>query len=151
MWTCNDDSKRIIDPDASGLEAAESQASLTGMELPLNILLDQAVTRAMESLGVEKPSQSVPKLGARWHAGKVMLHPSDSSLQPKEVPMDVFFHKIVMMRNNLRVMEQKINANEKLSDADKVELQAYLTRCYGSMTTFNILFKDREDFFSGAA
>ncbi|HNF00747.1 MAG TPA: hypothetical protein PLH62_00065, partial [Ferruginibacter sp.] len=83
-------------------------------------------------------SEIVP-LGERWIGGTMILQPADKSLKPKEIPVDDFFHKIVMLRDRLRVLEQNINSHKKLSDEDKVNLQQYITRCYGSLTTFNVL------------
>lgn len=142
-----DDGKRTIAPEPSGLEPAEPQAAVRGLEMPLAQFVQQAVDATIDKLGLEKPDLFVEQLGLRWHKGKAVLHPSDPTLQTKEVPLDVFFHKIVMVRNNLRVLEQKINAHEKLSDGEKVEMQQYITRSYGSLTTFNILFKEKEDQF----
>ncbi len=142
-----EEGQRTVAPDTSGLQPAEAHAALSGLELPLSQIIDQTVSAAIRELGLASPDAEVEQLGARWHAGRVALHPADSALQPKEVPMEAFFHKIVMMRNNLRVLEQKINGHEKLNDGEKVEMQQYITRCYGSMTTFNILFKDKADQF----
>ncbi|MFM2135916.1 MAG: hypothetical protein RL021_1316 [Bacteroidota bacterium] len=89
------------------------------------------------------------ELGNRWTGGKMILQPGDSTLKAKEVPIDVFFNKIVMLRDRLRVLEQRINAHEKLSEEDKVNIQQYITRCYGSLTTFNVLFKYQTDGFTG--
>ena len=92
-------------------------------------------------------SEVIP-LGDKWKNGLMILKPDDASLKPKEIPIDTFFHKIVMVRDRLRVMEQRINASH-LSDEDKVNLQQYITRIYGSLTTFNVLFRNKEDQFVG--
>lgn len=88
-------------------------------------------------------------LGDRWIKGMMLLQPADKSLKPKEIPIDDFFHKIVMLRDRLRVLEQNINSNKSMSDEEKVNIQQYITRCYGSLTTFNVLFKNKEHWFVG--
>lgn len=88
-------------------------------------------------------------LGDRWVKGMMLLQPADKSLKPKEIPIEDFFHKIVMLRDRLRVLEQNINSSKNLSDEEKVNIQQYITRCYGSLTTFNVLFKDKEHWFVG--
>lgn len=93
-------------------------------------------------------SEVVP-LGDRWIGGKIVMHPGNTGLQSKELPIDIFFNKIIMLRDRLRVMEQRINSHDKLSEEDKINLQQYLTRIYGSLTTFNVLFKEKEHQFVG--
>ena len=88
-------------------------------------------------------------LGDKWADGIMILKPGDESLKSKEIPIETFFHKIVMVRDRLRVMEQRINSSKVLTDEDKVNLQQYITRIYGSLTTFNVLFKYKEDHFTG--
>ena len=139
--------KRAVAPEPSGLEPAEPQLSASGLKLPLKQFVEETVAAALDKLGLGKPDAVVEKLGVRWHGGKLVLHSSDPALQTKEVPLETFFHKIVMVRNNLRVLEQKINAHEKLTDGEKVEMQQYITKSYGSLTTFNVLFKEMEDQF----
>ncbi len=93
-------------------------------------------------------TQLIP-LGGKWEGGTMILKPRDESLKSKEIPIETFFHKIVMTRDRLRVMEQRINAHKGLSPEDKVSLQQYITRIYGSLTTFNVLFDSRDHQFRG--
>lgn len=93
-------------------------------------------------------TETVP-LGDKWIKGMMLLQPADKSLKPKEIPIEDFFHKVVMLRDRLRVLEQNINSSKTLTDEEKVNLQQYITRCYGSLTTFNVLFRNKEQYFVG--
>lgn len=88
-------------------------------------------------------------IGQRWAGGRVVLHPRDTDLSPKEISIDDLFHKVVMIRDRLRVLESKLNSHSSLDEREKLELQQYVTRCYGSLTTFNVLFRDKKDQFVG--
>jgi hypothetical protein len=90
------------------------------------------------------------EIARKWVGGEIVFQPANPSHKPYRLPIDSFFHKIVMIRDRMRVLEAKINAHPGLSDAEKVEMQQYITRVYGSLTSFNILFEDREDSFKGA-
>lgn len=105
-----------------------------------------ALREVLEEL--QMPQRPI-EMARRFEGGMLEIKPRDASLKGKELPIEDFFHKIVMIRDRFRVLEQKINAHDKLSEQDKVELQQYITRCYGSLTTFNILFEDKEDHFVG--
>jgi len=145
-----EDVARTIDPDLSGTTPAEPQAGVSGLEMPLKQFVEMTVENALDQLGLERPDAVIEQLGARWHKGKMVLHPADPTLTTKEVPLEVFFHKVVGVRNQLRVLEQKINGHPTLSDGEKIEMQQYITRSYGSLTTFNVLFKNKQDQFKGA-
>jgi hypothetical protein len=143
-----DDAMRTVDPELSGITPAEPSVSVSGLEQPLKQFVEMIIESVIDRLGYEKPDVVIEQLGVRWHKGRMVLHPADPTLQTKEVPLEVFFHKLVGVRNQLRVLEQKINAHPTLTDGDKIEMQQYITRCYGSLTTFNLLFKTKEDQFS---
>jgi hypothetical protein len=122
--------------------------------IPENVTTEIETTSDMEKsllkiLRLWNGFGEVVKLGDRWKGGVMLLQPADKNQKPKEVPIDIFFHKIVMARDRLRVLEQNINSHKGLSDEDKVNLQQYITRIYGSFTTFNVLFKDKEHWFIG--
>ena len=143
-----DDETRSISPEHSNIEPADTQAEISGLTVPLNTLIAETVQQLISELNLERDdTEVVEQLGARWHKGTMVLRPADASLQPKEIPLETFFHKIVMMRNNFRVLEQKINSHAQLTDAEKFDMQQYISKCYGSMTTFNILFRSEADHF----
>jgi hypothetical protein len=88
-------------------------------------------------------------IAGKWDGGEVILKAGKEGVQDKHIPIESLFHKIVMIRDKLRVLEQKVNSHPKLSDEEKVQMQQYVTQCYGTLTTFNVLFADREDGFVG--
>jgi hypothetical protein len=92
----------------------------------------------------------ITPIGDKWDGGELLLKPGREGLQEKPIPIGTFFHKIVMVRNQLRMLEQSINASKGLTDSEKVDMQQYITRCYGSLTTFNVLFSDKKDWFKGS-
>ncbi len=140
---------RTVDPNIGQLSPTEAQVAVTDLEMPLANLIEQIAQSVVEKARTKEPE--VKELGARWHGGKLVMHPADPALQTKEISLEIFFHKIVGVRNQLRVLEQKINAHTGLTEGDKVELHQYITRSYGSLTTFNLLFKEKEDQFSSKA
>ena len=121
------------------IEAIEHTASVSFSEA------EKSLVKILQSwMGVSEKIE----LGDKWDDGIMILKPGDDSLKSKEIPIDTFFHKIVMVRDRLRVMEQRINSS-KLTDEEKVNLQQYITRIYGSLTSFNVLFKYKDDHFRG--
>ena len=112
---------------------------------------DEDLRRVVQAVrAVFNAEQSVSgAIGERWAGGQLVMKPGKPGTQEKVVPMEAFFRKIVAVRERLRVLEQRINTHPKLSDEDRLQLQDYITRAYGSLTTFNVLFADPEDRFIG--
>lgn len=127
------------------LSKPENQAPRTGINLKE---IEELFNHLLDKKGL---LDEIVPLGERWEGGKMMLIPANPSLQSKEIPLSDFFHKIVMVRDRLRVLEQNINSHEKLTDEEKVHLQQYITKVYGSLTTFNILFKEKDHHFKGSS
>jgi hypothetical protein len=139
---------RLARPDAVALplvserERTQPPMSLHDETSDIELLLRRIIR---EEAGV---TPVVP--AARWRGGQIVLRPGTPGLQEKVIPIDALFHKIVMIRNRLRTLEQQVNASD-LPDDQKVKLQAYVTACYGSLTSFNVLFADADDHFVGAS
>lgn len=133
-----------IDKTDSGLD--EIIPENVSEEIETNSELEASLLKILRLWG--GITEKVP-LGDRWTGGTLLLQPADKSQKPKEIPIEDFFHKIVMLRDRLRVLEQNINSHKNLSDEEKVNIQQYITRCYGSLTTFNVLFRNKEQWFVG--
>jgi hypothetical protein len=147
IWFKSQQGTKSISKDYDGIKVLEEveaapagPISIADIEQALHNILDQRLN----------DMQMVP-IAQKWKRGNMILKPGDPTMAPKDVPIDTFFHKIVMIRDRLRVMEQKINANKIMEDADKVELQQYITAIYGSLTTFNVLFKETHHQFKGVS
>jgi len=134
---------RAIDRSYEGLEIIDSPAEVDAV---LDIeAVEDSIRKVIQEF-IDKPSPI--EMAGKWDGGVLVIKPGDEELQSKEISIDTFFHKIVMVRDRLRVLEQNINSHDKLTDADKVHLQQYISRIYGSLTTFNVLFANKDDHFS---
>jgi len=119
------------------------------VETTESITFTEAEKSLMKILRTWSDISEVVPIGDKWKGGTLVMKPMDSSLKEKDLPIDTFFHKIVMLRDRLRVLEQKINSHPKLAEEEKIDMQQYITRIYGSLTTFNVMFRDKEHHFVG--
>lgn len=141
LFPCSDEACGMYRLRGSGGPSTKSLEVLDMEREELKGLLREVLD---ETLGVSEVS-----IGKKWSGGEMILRPGNKDLQEKTVPVEVFFHKIVMLRDRLRVLEQKINAHAVLTDEEKVDMQQYITRIYGSLTTFNMFFADKGEQFVG--
>ncbi len=130
---------------------APTRVTPTRIDLPEDLLDMDAdeFKNVLRTVIQEELGTGIVDLGGKWQGGEVVMKPGKEGVQEKRVPLEAFFHKIVMVRDKLRVLEQKINAHPKLDDEEKIQMQQYVTQCYGSLTTFNVLFADKDDGFVG--
>ena len=129
-----------LDADFEVIEAAENEVD--------TISLFDVESSLVQILKKWSDVSEIVPIGDKWKGGKLILQPEDTNLKPKEIKVEDFFHKITMVRDRLRVMEQKVNSSN-LEAQEKTDLQQYITRIYGSLTTFNVLFKSKEQQFVG--
>jgi hypothetical protein len=130
--------------DLSVIEKKEEAAPRDGIAISE---IENIVKYVLDQYGA---LNALVPLGEKWSGGTMILQPANPELKPKEIPIETFFHKIVMLRDRLRVLEQNINSHNVLTDEEKVNLQQYITRIYGSLTTFNVLFSEKEHYFTGS-
>jgi hypothetical protein len=146
---------RAVRPRAATRDAASPGSIDTGavheLQLPEDLLEMDAdeFRRVLRYVIRDELGLADVALAGKWEGGEIILKPGKEGLQEKRIPIDSLFHKVVLIRDKLRVLEQKINSNPKLAADEKLQLQQYVTGCYGSLTTFNVLFADREDQFVG--
>jgi hypothetical protein len=158
IWFKNSGAAKTVSRDFGGLRilaSVEATADRASSEISGNgsgvsmAEIEHALETVLDRRLHDVTGEQVP-LGARWQGGTLALQPADSSLQGKELPIETFFHKIVMVRDRLRLIEQKINAHKGLSPEEKVDLHQYITGIYGSLTSFNVLFKETHHQFKGS-
>ncbi len=130
-----------IDSDFEVIEACEDEVD--------SVSFSEVESSLVQILKRWSDVSEVTSIADKWKGGKLIMEPGDTNLQGKEMPIDSFFHKITMVRDRLRVMEQKINSSKNLDEQEKIDLQQYITRSYGSLTSFNVLFKLKSQQFVG--
>ena len=148
VWFKSQQGTKQVSKDYDGLQVTEAVEVAAGNGNISISDIEEALDNVLERRLHEM--QLVP-MGTRWTGGTLTLKPGDESLQAKEIPIDTFFHKIVMVRDRMRLIEQKINAHKVLTAEEKVDLQQYITGVYGSLTTFNVLFRDNHHQFKGSS
>lgn len=147
IWFKSQQGTKSISKEYADLKTLEEVAGSTESGNITIADIEQALSNILDQRLHEM--QIVP-IAPRWKRGQMILKPGDPTLLSKEIPIETFFHKIIMVRDRLRVMEQKINAHKVMTDDEKVDLEQYITAIYGSLTTFNVLFKETHHQFKGS-